>query len=46
MNNEEAKMYMNPPTRDVATLEDWFPYTQADGLIEVEFDDDYGWIEL
>ena len=43
-NNE--KMYMNPPTGSVETLDGWFPYTKKDGLLEVVMDKEGEWQEV
>ena len=41
---DDEDMYMNPSTGSVDTLDGWYPYTEADGLVLVTLDADGSWV--
>ncbi|CAB4127780.1 hypothetical protein UFOVP98_35 [uncultured Caudovirales phage] len=43
---KNEKMYMNLQTGSIDTLDGWYPYTEKDGLIEVEGNEKDGYVEV
>jgi hypothetical protein len=42
----EEKLYMNPTTGSVDTLDGWYPFTEDDGLVLVVKDKYGSWVEV